>query len=196
MFYNSVAALLTLAACLFSVQAMNITCAPFDTLPILTYDNVAPQALQQVIIAFKPGTSSQILDSFRDALQCRGSTIDTPNYNTLTLTGFTTLVFATSVQGSKTVAAVEVNGQVTTLHNAPTSSAKPSSSTTPSSSTSSVSTPSPSSRTRPVVNSDFGLGSSSSLPSSESSSSGAASVQMNLLMPFSLALAAILTYFL
>ncbi|KAJ1651117.1 hypothetical protein GGF38_005665, partial [Coemansia sp. RSA 25] len=89
----------------------------FDTLPILTYDNVAPQALQQVVIAFKPGTSSQVLDSFRDALQCRGSTIDPPNYNTLTLTGFTSLVLATGVQGSKTVGAVEVNGRVTTLHN-------------------------------------------------------------------------------
>ncbi|KAJ2494735.1 hypothetical protein IWW47_004444, partial [Coemansia sp. RSA 2052] len=96
---------------------MNITCAAFDTLPILTYDNVAPQALQQVVIAFKPGTSSQVLDSFRDALQCRGSTIDPPNYNTLTLTGFTSLVLATGVQGSKTVGAVEVNGRVTTLHN-------------------------------------------------------------------------------
>ncbi|KAJ2812607.1 hypothetical protein H4S07_001283 [Coemansia furcata] len=194
MLYNSIALLLTLAACLLGVRGMNITCAQFDTLPILTYDNVAPQALQQVVIAFKPGTSSQILDSFRDALQCRGSTIDPANYNTLTLTGFTTLVFATDVQDSKTVAAVEVNGKVTTLHNAPT----PSSSTTSTSgapSSSATVSPSSGTRTWPVVNSDFGLG-PSSLSSSESSSSGAASVLMNGAMSFSLGLAAISAYFL
>ncbi|KAJ1815565.1 hypothetical protein IWW57_006709 [Coemansia sp. S610] len=187
MFRYSIAAIL--AACLLGVQAMNITCASFDTLPILTYDNVAPQALQQVVIAFKPGTSSQILDSFRDALQCRGAAIDPPNYNTLTLTGFTSLVFATDVQASKTVAAVEVNGQVTTLQHpsSTSSSAKPSSTKTTSSATSTTGSPS----SRPVVNSDFGLGSSESLSSSESSSGSTASVLMNGAAPFLLALAAI-----
>ncbi|KAJ2489305.1 hypothetical protein IWW37_004092 [Coemansia sp. RSA 2050] len=168
---------------------MNITCASFDTLPILTYDNVAPQALQQVVIAFKPGTSSQILDSFRDALLCRGSAIDPPNYNTLTLTGFTSLVFATDVQASKTVAAVEVNGQVTTLHNASSmsSSAKPSSTRTTSPATSTTESTS----SRPVVNSDFGLDPPLSLSLSESSSSSAALVLTNRAAPLLLALAAI-----
>ncbi|KAJ2743912.1 hypothetical protein GGI20_003388 [Coemansia sp. BCRC 34301] len=136
---------------------MNITCAAFDTLPVLTYDNVAPQALQQVVIAFKAGTSGQVLDSFRDALQCRGSTVDPANYNTLTLTGFTSLALAAGVQRSKTVEAVEVNGMVTTLHTVPTSSftrASPSSSPLGSATTGSHGSGASS---RPVVNPDFGL---------------------------------------
>ncbi|KAJ2889279.1 hypothetical protein IWW38_004807 [Coemansia aciculifera] len=153
---------------------MNITCAAYDTLPQLTYDNVAPQALQQVVIAFKPGTSSQVLDSFSDALQCRGSTVDPPNYNTLTLTGFVSLMLATGVQMSRTVAAVEVDGQVTTLRQGATTTTSSSSSNgvKPTTSTKSQSL----STSSPTLNSDFGLDPpSSSSSNAEPSSSGAKS---------------------
>ncbi|KAJ2005049.1 hypothetical protein H4R26_002168 [Coemansia thaxteri] len=186
-----VAAFCLLFGTLQPALAMNITCAGFDTLPKLTYDNVAPQALQQIVIAFNPGISAQILDSYRDALQCRGSTVDQPNYNTLTLTGFTSLQFASALRGSKAIAAVEVDGRVTALP-APsgTASIQRSSRSLSNALETELAGLDSSSHTtsRPGVNSNFGLDASS--PSSGSSTSAAAST-FRLELPFSLALAAV-----
>ncbi|KAI8322081.1 hypothetical protein GQ54DRAFT_162897 [Martensiomyces pterosporus] len=125
MLFNSAVA--TLAACVLGAchaSAMAITCAGFEALPTITYDNVAPQALERVVIAFKPDTPAQILDSFRDALMCRGSTIDAPNYNTNTLTGLTSKLYADDLKKSNFIASVELNNRVTALR---TPTAKPTS---------------------------------------------------------------------
>ncbi|KAJ1965853.1 hypothetical protein GGI12_000482 [Dipsacomyces acuminosporus] len=94
---------------------MNITCAGFDVLPKVTYDNVAPQALERIIIVFKQGTSPQILDSFRDALSCRGGKVDAPSYNIGMLTALTPAQYAKDLEKSSYVASVEDDDVVTAL---------------------------------------------------------------------------------
>ncbi|KAJ2496127.1 hypothetical protein GGH96_006044 [Coemansia sp. RSA 1972] len=101
--------------CIHTVLALNITCAAFDVLPKLTYNNVAPQGQASMVIAFAPSTSQQLMDAFRDALICRGSTVDEPNYNTRTLTGYMSLAFKSGLETSKYVEAVDVDGLATVM---------------------------------------------------------------------------------
>ncbi|KAJ2756800.1 hypothetical protein H4S06_003248 [Coemansia sp. BCRC 34490] len=96
-------------------MGLNVTCAGFDTLSMITYDNVTPQALSSVIIAFKTNTPKQIMDSFFDALQCRGSSMRAPNYNTLTLLGLIAKTFFTELKSSGFIAAVEEDSIVSAL---------------------------------------------------------------------------------
>ncbi|KAI7827278.1 hypothetical protein BX661DRAFT_224735 [Kickxella alabastrina] len=107
--------LLSLVLLVHQSLAMNITCPAFQSLQKVTYDNVAPQALARVIIAFESAATNQTLDAYRDALICRGSTINTPYYNTKTLTGFTSLQYANALQTSAYVVAVELDSKVTAL---------------------------------------------------------------------------------
>ncbi|KAI9502488.1 hypothetical protein BX070DRAFT_14892 [Coemansia spiralis] len=95
--------------------AVIVTCAAFQGLSKITYNSLTPQTLSSVIIAFEPNTTSQAMDSYSDALQCRGSTVSALNYNTQTLIGYVAQQFFSQLQGSKYVAAVEPNGQVSTL---------------------------------------------------------------------------------
>ncbi|KAJ1851763.1 hypothetical protein GGH12_005753 [Coemansia sp. RSA 1822] len=101
--------------CIHTALALNVTCAAFDVLPKLTYNNVAPQGQASMVIAFAPTTSRQLMDAFRDALICRGSTIDEPNYNTHTLTGFMSLAFKSGLETSRYVAAVDIDGLATVM---------------------------------------------------------------------------------
>ncbi|KAJ2820022.1 hypothetical protein IWW50_005225, partial [Coemansia erecta] len=108
--------ILILYACIqHYTLALNITCAAFDVLPKLTYNNVAPQGQASTVIAFTSNTSNQIIDAFRDALTCRGSTIDEPSYNTHTLTGYMSLAFKSGLETSGFVEAVEVGGLATVM---------------------------------------------------------------------------------
>ncbi|KAJ2389722.1 hypothetical protein GGI05_003415 [Coemansia sp. RSA 2603] len=92
--------------------AMNITCASFGTLQKVTYDNVQPQGQVHIIIGFADGTSKQIMDAYRDALTCRGATMNTPNYNTLTLIGYTSKAYALELRGSNNVVSIEYDSSV------------------------------------------------------------------------------------
>ncbi|KAJ1898161.1 hypothetical protein LPJ66_002926 [Kickxella alabastrina] len=107
--------LLSLVLLVHQSLAMDITCPAFQSLQKVTYDNVAPQALARVIIAFESAATNQTLDAYRDALICRGSTINTPYYNTKTLAGFTSLQYANALQTSAYVVAVELDSKVTAL---------------------------------------------------------------------------------
>ncbi|KAJ2450560.1 hypothetical protein EV183_004200 [Coemansia sp. RSA 2336] len=121
-----------LAICLlvYKVAALNITCSAFDVLPKLTYNNVSPQGQVSSIIAFKQDTSKQIMDAFRDALICRGSSIDPPLYNTHMITGYMSLAYKNSLEVSKYIDSVEIDGLVTVLSaSTPTSPASPASPT-------------------------------------------------------------------
>ncbi|KAJ2724074.1 hypothetical protein GGI07_002195 [Coemansia sp. Benny D115] len=122
MFSASILFVIALAALAHACWAMNITCAGFMSLPKLTYDNAQPQALTQVIIAFEPNTSSQIIDAYRDALTCRGSTMKPPNYNTQTLVGYVSEVYAQKLDGSANVAAVEYDSALSALQSTGSSS--------------------------------------------------------------------------
>ncbi|KAJ2215305.1 hypothetical protein EV179_002253 [Coemansia sp. RSA 487] len=109
--YIRVVALLLCAVCagllqLQGAMAMNVTCAGFDSLCKITYDNVTPQALENIIITFKPDTQSQILASYCDALECRGSKVNVLNYNTLTLTGYISKEFCGQLQNSTHIKSV------------------------------------------------------------------------------------------
>ncbi|KAJ1723748.1 hypothetical protein LPJ53_001916 [Coemansia erecta] len=92
--------------------AMNVTCASFGSLQQVTYDNVQPQSQVHIIIGFADDTSKQVMDAYRDALTCRGATMNTPNYNTLTLVGYTSKDYALELRGSDSVVAVEYDSAV------------------------------------------------------------------------------------
>ncbi|KAJ2393186.1 hypothetical protein H4S02_000360 [Coemansia sp. RSA 2611] len=106
-------------ALLGCASGLNVTCAAFDALPKLTYNNVAPQGQASAIIAFAPDTTPQLLDAFRDALVCRGAAVNPPNYNTHTLTGFVSLAFKSPLEASTHVLAVDVAGMATVLAASP-----------------------------------------------------------------------------
>ncbi|KAJ1803970.1 hypothetical protein LPJ56_006842, partial [Coemansia sp. RSA 2599] len=96
-----------LAALLLVVHmalAKDVTCAAFQSLSQVTYDNAQAQQTQvRLIVSFADGTSRQTLDAYREALICRGANMNTPNYNTLTLIGSTTAGFANELRSSPDV---------------------------------------------------------------------------------------------
>ncbi|KAJ2162991.1 hypothetical protein GGF46_000177 [Coemansia sp. RSA 552] len=117
--------------------SLSITCAAFDALPKLSFNNVAPQALAPVIISFSQDTSDQIIDAYRDALTCRGSQMDSPSYNIKTMSGLASLVFKGALESSSHITSVDVDGLVTvmtTIDPMPTPTVAPPRSDPPSSS--------------------------------------------------------------
>ncbi|KAJ1880887.1 hypothetical protein LPJ57_001962 [Coemansia sp. RSA 486] len=111
MFHKLLAALLLV--CQTSL-AMDITCAAFQSLPQVTYNNVQSQAQVRLIVSFAEGTSRQVLDAYRDALTCRGGMINTPNYNTLSLVGYASSTFANQLRDSPDVVSLEYDSSVST----------------------------------------------------------------------------------
>ncbi|KAJ1934568.1 hypothetical protein EC988_008768, partial [Linderina pennispora] len=96
-----------------AASAMEITCAGFEKLPMTKYDNVAAQAMSHIVITFDANTPKQIMDSYRDALVCRGSSIDEPNYAAGTLSGYTMKEYADYLSSSGFISNVVFNSQVT-----------------------------------------------------------------------------------
>ncbi|KAJ1740862.1 hypothetical protein LPJ68_003360 [Coemansia sp. RSA 1086] len=107
--------ILVLCLLIYQVAALNVTCSAFDVLPKLTYNNASPQGQVSSIIAFKQDTSKQIMDAFRDALICRGSSINPPLYNTHMITGYMSLAYKSSLEVSKYIDSVEIDGLVTMM---------------------------------------------------------------------------------
>ncbi|KAJ2551382.1 hypothetical protein EV175_003713 [Coemansia sp. RSA 1933] len=122
--YVKAVALFTCAICVCLLQlqgawALNVTCPSFDSLCETTYDNVAPQALHSFTITFDSNTESQILGSYCDALECRGSKVNVVNYNTLTLNGYISPEYCSQLEKSPHIRSVEEDSLIGTLARMP-----------------------------------------------------------------------------
>ncbi|KAJ1794944.1 hypothetical protein LPJ59_004434 [Coemansia sp. RSA 2399] len=109
--YVRVIALFICAVCVGLLQhggalALNVTCPSFDSLCETIYDNVTPQALRSILVTFESNTESQILASFCDALECRGSKVNVVNYSTRTLAGYVSSEYSSELQNSTHIASV------------------------------------------------------------------------------------------
>ncbi|KAJ2396898.1 hypothetical protein GGI23_003727 [Coemansia sp. RSA 2559] len=109
--YVRAIALFICAVCVGLLQhrgalALNVTCPSFDSLCETTYDNVTPQALRSILVTFETNTASQLLASYCDALECRGSKVNVVNYTTRTLAGYVSSEYCSELQNSTHIASV------------------------------------------------------------------------------------------